>query len=54
MGHYLGTSDSEIESKISSLPDHLKEIFEAKIREGLTQRHALFIASSYDWRKNES
>lgn len=52
---YPLAADWEIEERISGLPDHLKAIFEGKVKEGLSRRHALFIASSYDWgKKNEA
>jgi hypothetical protein len=51
--YFANQSDAEITQRIESLPGHLMEIYLQKILEGLTPRHALFIASSYSWRKPE-
>lgn len=50
---YPDRTDPQIEESISALPDHLKAIFEGKVMEGLSRRHAFFIASSYDWRERD-
>ena len=50
MTHYCKDSDETVDGKIDRLPRRLKEIFDSKVKEGLNRRHALFIASSYDWR----
>ncbi len=46
---YSNHTDSEMEEVITLLPEHLKIIFEGKLKEGLSRRHSYFIASSFDW-----
>lgn len=47
MGCYTCLSDEEVEQKISTLPEHLKKIFDDRIQMGCSRRQALFFASSF-------
>jgi hypothetical protein len=51
--YFADQSADEIAKRIESLPPHLMKIFQEKIMAGLKPRHALFIATSYSWRKTE-